>query len=173
MSATANTFRDAIEAVQRILNRGGDADEVLRQVVELLQDRFDHYSWVGIYLVEGDDLVLGPWKGPEATEHVRIPIGQGICGAAAASGRTEVVDDVNADPRYLACFPSTRSEIVVPIAYEGRVVGEIDIDSDKPAAFTDADRVFLERVATLIAPYSLVGWDTRGEPWGETARERE
>jgi L-methionine (R)-S-oxide reductase len=165
MSATANTFRDAIEAVQRILNRGGDADEVLRQVVELLQDRLDHYSWVGIYLVEGDDLVLGPWKGPEATEHVRIPIGQGICGAAAASGRTEVVDDVNADPRYLACFPSTRSEIVVPIAYEGRVVGEIDIDSDKPAAFADADRVFLERVATLIAPYSLVGWDTGGVPW--------
>jgi L-methionine (R)-S-oxide reductase len=165
MSATANTFRDAIEAVERILNRGGDADEVLRQVVEVLQDRFDHYSWVGIYLLEGDDLVLGPWKGPEATEHVRIPIGQGICGAAAASGRTEVVDDVNADPRYLACFPSTRSEIVVPIAYEGRVVGEIDIDSDKPAAFADADRVFLERVATLIAPYSLVGWDTGGVPW--------
>ena len=74
-------------------------------------------------------------EGPAATEHARIPIGQGICGAAAASGRTEIVDDVNADDRYLACFPSTRSEIVVPIAYEGRVVGEIDIDSDRPAAF--------------------------------------
>ena len=79
--------------------------------------------------------MLGPWKGPQATEHVRIPIGEGICGAAAASGVTEVVDDVNADDRYLACFVSTRSEIVVPIAYEGRVVGEIDIDSDEPAAF--------------------------------------
>jgi putative methionine-R-sulfoxide reductase with GAF domain len=114
----ADTFRGALEAIERILNRGGDADDVLRQVVSVLHDRCDHYSWVGIYLVEGDDLVLGPWKGPEATEHVRIPIGQGICGAAAASGQTEVVDDVNADPRYLACFPSTRSEIVVPIAYE-------------------------------------------------------
>jgi GAF domain-containing protein len=157
--------RGALEAVDRILNRGGDADDVLREIVSLLHDRFEHYSWVGIYLVEGDDLVLGPWQGPQATEHVRIPVGQGICGAAAASGRTEIVDDVNADPRYLACFPSTRSEIVVPIAYEGRVVGEIDIDSDEPAAFGEADRQFLERVALLVSPYCLVGWDTRGERW--------
>ncbi len=155
----------ALEAVDRIVNRGGDADDVLRAVVEVLHDRFEHYSWVGIYLVEGEELALGPWKGPEATEHVRIPVGQGICGAAAASGQTEVVDDVDADPRYLACFPSTRSEIVVPIAYEGRVVGEIDIDSDRPAAFDEEDRAFLERVALLISPHCLVGWDTGGLPW--------
>ena len=140
-----------LEAIDRIVNRAGEADEVLRAVVDVLHDRFDDYSWVGIYLVEGDDLVLGPWKGPEATEHVRIPVGQGICGAAAATGRTEVVDDVNGDPRYLSCFPSTRSEIVVPIAHEGRVVGEIDIDSDRPAAFGDDDREFLERIAVQIS----------------------
>lgn len=157
----------ALEAIDRILNRGGEADDVLRAVVDVLHDRFDDYSWVGIYLVEGDDLVLGPWKGPEATEHVRIPVGQGICGAAAASGQTEVVDDVNADERYLACFPSTRSEIVVPIAYEGRVVGEIDIDADRPAAFGEDDRAFLERVALLISPHCLVGWDTGGVPWAD------
>ena len=143
----------ALEAIERISNRGGDAEEVLQAVVDVLHDRIDHYSWVGIYRVEGHDLVLGPWNGPEATEHVRIPVGQGVCGAAAASGQTEVVDDVNADPRYLACFPSTRSEIVVPIAYEDIVVGEIDIDSDRPAAFGEDDRVFLERVALLISPY--------------------
>ena len=142
----------ALEAINRMLNRGGGADDVLQAVVDLLRDRFDHYSWVGIYLVDGDDLALGPWKGPQATEHVRIPVGQGICGAAAATGQTEVVDDVNADERYLACFPSTRSEIVVPIAHEGRVVGEIDIDSDRPAAFGEDDRAFLERVALLISP---------------------
>jgi L-methionine (R)-S-oxide reductase len=123
----------------------------LQEVVDLLHDGVEHYSWVGIYLVEGDDLVLGPWKGPEATEHVRIPVGQGVCGAAAATGQTEMVDDVNADPRYLACFPSTRSEIVVPIARDGRVIAEIDIDSDSPAAFGDADREFLERVAESVA----------------------
>ena len=131
------------------------ADDPLATAVEVLQKGFEQYSWVGIYLVEGDDLVLGPWQGPEATEHVRIPIGQGVCGAAAASGQTEIVDDVNADPRYLACFPSTRSEIVVPVAHDGRVVGEIDIDSDRPAAFGDHDRAFLERVADLIAPSCL------------------
>jgi putative methionine-R-sulfoxide reductase with GAF domain len=160
-----NEHAGALEAVDRIINRGGDADDVLRQVVSLLHDRFEHYTWVGIYLVEKDDLVLGPWRGPQATEHTRIPVGQGICGAAAATGRTEVVDDVAADPRYLACFPSTRSEIVVPISYEARVVGEIDIDSDTPAAFVEGDRQFLERVALLISPYCLVGWDTGGEAW--------
>jgi L-methionine (R)-S-oxide reductase len=140
------------QAVEEIVGRGGD---VLNDVVEALHDDHEHYSWVGIYLVQGDDLVLGPWRGPEATEHVRIPVGQGVCGAAAASGKTEVVDDVNADPRYLACFPSTRSEIVVPISHEGRVVGEIDIDSERPAAFTHVDRNFLEYVAQLIAPYCV------------------
>jgi L-methionine (R)-S-oxide reductase len=160
-----SAYSGALEAIDRILNRGGGADDVLRQVVDLLHDRFDHYSWVGIYLVDGNDLVLGPWRGPEATEHVRISIGQGVCGAAAASGVTEIVDDVNADPRYLACFPSTRSEIVVPIAYEGRVVGEIDIDSDEPAAFTEEDRTFLERVALLISAESVVAEG----PWGPSA----
>jgi L-methionine (R)-S-oxide reductase len=167
VSANADTYRSALEAVDRIVNRETEPDEVLRRVVEVLHDRFDHYSWAGIYLLEGDDLVLGPWKGPQATEHVRIPVGQGICGAAAATGRTEVVDDVNADGRYLACFPSTRSEIVVPISYEKRVVGEIDIDSDEPAVFGEADRAFLERVALLISPHCLVGWDTGGVPWPE------
>jgi L-methionine (R)-S-oxide reductase len=154
-----------LEEIEGIVERGGDADDVLRNVVGVLHDRFAHYSWVGIYLIEGDDLVLGPWQGPQATEHVRIPVGSGICGAAAASGQTEVVDDVNADPRYLACFPSTRSEIVVPIAYRGDVVGEIDIDSDTAAAFTADDRRFLEGVAALIAPHCLVGWDTGGQIW--------
>jgi GAF domain-containing protein len=166
---SAGRHRGALEAIGGIVNRETEADEVLRRAVEELHDRFDHYSWVGIYLVEGGDLVLGPWKGPQATEHVRIPVGQGICGAAAATGRTEIVDDVNADERYLACFASTRSEIVVPIAFEGRVVGEIDIDSDKPAAFTDADREFLERVAALLSPHCLVAWDTGGVAWSEVS----
>jgi GAF domain-containing protein len=141
----------AQETIDRILDRGGSDEDVLQAVVDALHDRVDHYSWVGIYLVDGDELVLGPWKGPEETEHVRIPVGQGVCGAAAATGETEIVDDVNADPRYLACFASTRSEIVVPIAHEGAVVGEIDIDSDQPAAFGDDDRAMLEGVATMVS----------------------
>ena len=140
----------SLETIEQIADGGED---VLQRVVDVLHDEVEHYSWVGIYLVEGDDLVLGPWRGPQATEHVRIPVGQGVCGAAAASGETEIVDDVNADPRYLACFPSTRSEIVVPISHEGRVVGEIDIDSDRPAAFGEDDRVLLKRVALVVAPF--------------------
>jgi GAF domain-containing protein len=136
----------ALERVKALLTGGG-----VQAVVDYLHEHVPHFSWVGIYWVEGRDLVLGPWRGPQATEHTRIPIGTGICGAAAASGRTEVVDDVHQDPRYLACFPSTRSEIVVPIVWDGRVVGEIDIDSDRPGAFSEADRVFLEEVAALIA----------------------
>ena len=140
-----------LETIERLAERGGA--DTLQEAVEVLHDEVDHYSWVGIYLIEGDDLVLGPWRGPNATEHVRIPVGQGVCGAAAATGETEIVDDVNVDPRYLACFPSTRSEIVVPIAHNGRVVGEIDIDSDQPAAFGAEDRELLERVAVLLAPF--------------------
>jgi L-methionine (R)-S-oxide reductase len=162
---SADHYRDVLLEVQRIVQDEEDSDEILRQVVDVLRERFDHYSWVGIYFVEGDELQLGPWNGPAATEHVRIPVGEGVCGAAAASGVTEIVDDVNADPRYLACFASTRSEIVVPISYEDIVVAEIDIDSDQPAAFGEADRIFLEDVAALVSPYCLVGWDTGGEPW--------
>jgi L-methionine (R)-S-oxide reductase len=162
---TDEQFAAALDDVRRIVQREQDSDDILRQVVDLLHDRFDRYSWVGIYFVEGEELQLGPWNGPQATDHVRIPVGQGICGAAAASGVTEVVDDVGADPRYLACFASTRSEIVVPISYEDIVVAEIDIDSDAPAAFGPDDREFLEQLAELISPYCLVGWDTGGEPW--------
>jgi L-methionine (R)-S-oxide reductase len=79
-------------------------------------------------------------------------ISEGICGAAAASGRSEVVDDVDADPRYLSCFAPTRSEIVVPVVFADAVVGEIDIDSDEPGAFDGQDRAFLEQVAAMIAP---------------------
>jgi GAF domain-containing protein len=157
--------RDAALAEIERIAAEEPSDDVLRLVVDILHDRFDDYSWVGIYFVEGDELVLGPWRGPEATEHVRIPVGQGVCGAAAASGKTEIVDDVNADERYLSCFVSTRSEIVVPIVYDKLVVAEIDIDSDRPAAFGADDRAFLERVAVAISEHCLVGWDTGGVDW--------
>jgi L-methionine (R)-S-oxide reductase len=156
---------EALAEIERVAGGDGDADDVLRRVVDLLHDRFDDYSWVGIYFVEGDELVLGPWRGPQATEHVRIPVGEGICGAAAASVETEIVDDVSADDRYLSCFLSTRSEIVVPIVYDQLVVAEIDIDSDRVAAFGEEDRAFLERVAAAISEHCLVGWDTGGVDW--------
>ena len=119
--------------------------------VQVLKDSVPDYTWVGIYVLEGNELVLGPFRG-KPSPHTRIPLGRGICGAAATSGSTIIVDDVNADPRYLACSIETRSEIVVPIKDGDRVLGEIDIDSDRHAAFTDKDRDLLERAAALIAP---------------------
>ena len=130
-----------------------ESSRVLQGVVDYLYQRFDTYSWVGIYMVKDDELVLGSWRGPQATEHTRIPIGDGVCGAAAQSGRTEIVADVSQDRRYLSCFLSTRSEIVVPIKSKGEIIGEIDVDSDVPDAFTQQDAVFLETVASLICPY--------------------
>lgn len=125
----------------------------LQQIVDFLYKSFDNYSWIGIYIVAGNDLILGPWTGLEATEHTKIPIGKGICGSAASTGKTEIIPDVNDDNRYLSCFVSTKSEIVVPIKKDGRIVAEIDIDSDKKDAFTREDEEFLEKVADMLAEH--------------------
>jgi len=97
-------------------------------------------------------LVLGPYVGAE-TPHKRIPLNQGICGAAVTHGETVVVDDVNADPRYLACSIETKSEIVAPIFVNGAVVGELDIDSHLPAAFGPDDRRLVEHCASLVGRF--------------------
>jgi putative methionine-R-sulfoxide reductase with GAF domain len=136
---------DAIEQA-----RGESRDALLDKTTDALHANFPHYTGVYIYLLEGDTLVLGPYRG-RPTEHVRIPIGAGICGRAARVKETVTVDDVSADAEYIACSLATRSEIVVPILRGDRVLGEIDIDSDVPAAFSAADREFLERVAQAIA----------------------
>ena len=140
---------DLLATLQQEIS-GLDFAQALQQTVAFLRKSLAHYNWVGIYLLEGDDLVLKAWDGPTATQHVRIPIGKGLCGLAAREKRTVIVGDVSADPRYLACFPSTQSEIVVPIMKGTQVLGEIDIDSDTRHAFTEKDREFLERVAALL-----------------------
>ena len=117
------------------------------------------YTWVGIYLLHGNELVLGPFAG-KPSPHTRIPLGRGICGAAATERQTIVVDDVNADPRYLACSVDTKSEIVVPIMDGSDVLGEIDVDSDHAAAFDQDDRVLLEATAAMLAPKVKGVWRT-------------
>ena len=122
---------------------GRDLAALQQFVVERVAG-LEHYDWVGFYMLDTEapeTLVLGPFVGA-ATEHVRIPVSRGICGAAVAQETTIVVDDVAADPRYLACSLETRSEIVVPIRAHGRIVGEIDIDSHAKAAFGAEDRAF-------------------------------
>jgi L-methionine (R)-S-oxide reductase len=141
---------DLLAAIRATLAGAHSLDEKLRRTVGLLSESGEHFTWTGIYLLEGDTLVLHNQVG-SPTPHERIPIGRGICGLAAREKQTVVVPDVKRDPRYLACSLSTRSEIVVPIMREAVVLGEIDVDSDRPDAFNDSDRVLLEAVAGLIA----------------------
>jgi L-methionine (R)-S-oxide reductase len=146
-----NARDDVLAMVSAAVAPETDAAGATTRAVEVLKQAIPYYSWVGIYLVDGGELVLGPFLG-KPSPHTRIPLGRGICGAAATEKRTIVVDDVNADPRYLACSIETKSEIVVPIMRGTQVLGEIDIDSDRPAAFGPADRTLLEGVAALLAP---------------------
>jgi len=144
MNAIIESLREKIASVSSF-------DEACEITVRELRRIVPQFNWVGIYMRRAEELVLTAWDGPEATQHVRIPVGQGICGLAARTGETVIVGDVNADPRYLACFPQTRSEIVVPIYSGDDVIGEIDIDSDKTDAFVDDDRNLLEDVAHLLS----------------------
>lgn len=126
------------------------AQEGMQETVSLLRAEVPHYSWVGIYLLEKGKLHLAAWDGPEATEHTCIDVGAGICGLAARTKNTILVNDVGERPEYLACFPSTKSEIVVPLMLGDECIGEIDIDSDVPGVFTEADRAFLESAAAML-----------------------
>ncbi len=151
--STHGDFLDYKLALERIKEIVINSSNILMDVVDFLYKNFDNYSWVGIYIIEDNYLVLGPWKGKQSTEHTKIPIGKGICGSAAASGNTEIISDVNADKRYLACFVSTKSEIVVPIKKEDTILGEIDIDSDIKNAFTKIDKEFLEKIADMLSKH--------------------
>ena len=144
------SHNDVLNEITRQIQSEADEDRAMAAAVATLKRRMPDYSWVGIYLLDGNELVLGPFEG-KPSPHARIPLGRGICGAAASEKATIIVDDVNADPRYLACSIETKSEIVVPIVAGGDVLGEIDIDSDRQAAFGSADKTLLEAVAAQLA----------------------
>ena len=142
-------YQSVERQVREALTGSADPVAAMTRTVEILKG-IPHYSWVGIYQLSDDELVLGPFLG-KPSPHTRIPLGRGICGAAASSKATIIVDDVHSDPRYLACSLETQSEIVVPVMRGGDVLAEIDIDSDTPAAFGQRDRQMLEVVADLLA----------------------
>jgi putative methionine-R-sulfoxide reductase with GAF domain len=124
--------------------------EIIERTVARLHDDEPAFDWVGVYLVEGDALVLGPFRG-NPTEHERIPMGEGVCGSVAASGTTEVVPDVRRRPGHIACDVNTRSEVVAPIVREGTVVGVLDVDSNTRDAFGEREVRTVERAAQEIA----------------------
>lgn len=139
-----------LKKMHSLVESGKDKNEVMKQVVSLLKSNFHHYNWVGIYLMEGEELVLGPYLG-KPSPHTRITLDKGICGAAAREKKTVIVPDVTKDRRYLVCTPETQSEIVVPIMKGGRPLGEIDVDSDTKKAFKKSDKDILERTASFLS----------------------
>lgn len=158
MICMATDYHELTEELKTLADAAGSVDDLMSVVVGRLQERVAHFNWVGFYMIEkgriGEEpmLVLGPFVGAE-TPHKRIRLNQGICGAAVSTGQTLVIDDVNADPRYLACSLQTKSEIVAPVFVNSAVVGELDIDSHTPAAFKPEDRQLVEDAAALVGKY--------------------
>jgi GAF domain-containing protein len=146
-------FDEVRKAADRLNSEARTADQLMEGISLLLNKEMLKYNWVGFYMLEAGAkppaLVLGRYQGA-MTVHTRIGLNQGICGAAASSGKTVVVDDVKKDPRYLACSLETKSEIVVPIFVQGKVAGELDIDSHFLAAFAAEDRELVEYCAQLV-----------------------
>ncbi len=154
-AAFAETYAEILREIRATASTAPGLPHLQRFIVEIIPQRLPWYNWTGFYMLDPADpatLVLGPFEGAP-TEHVRIPVSQGICGAAVAQDSTVIIDDVSADPRYLACSLETRSEIVVPIRANGAVVGEIDIDSHEAAAFSAQDRAFLEECAGIVGGF--------------------
>lgn len=148
-------FQNILLEIRRETATAKDFTTVQEFCVHIIAQRLSSYNWVGFYMLDPADpnvLALGPFRGAP-TDHVRIPVTEGICGAAVAQGETVIVDDVSEDPRYLACSLETKSEIVVPIRVHGKIVGEIDIDSHEVSAFSSDDRAFLENCAEVLGQF--------------------
>lgn len=141
-------FRDFVSAAST-------ADAVMRRVAQRLHETMARYNWIGFYLVDPSDpgvLLVGPFVG-SFTPNARIPLNTGLCGAAARSGQTVVVDDVTKDPRYLQGSSMVASEIVVPIFVKNKLAAELDIESYFPATFTRSEQDFVEACAAIVAGY--------------------
>ncbi len=144
-----DAHRKLIDKIKEAIAQKNSEHDVLQTAVEFIDSFSDHYNWTGFYMLRGEILEVGPYIGPE-TSHTKIELNNGICGAAASQKKTIIVDDVNADPRFLACSLTTRSEIVVPLMDGKKCIGEIDIDSNTPANFTADDKTMLQEIAVLV-----------------------
>jgi len=142
------TLAKAVERFERASKKTRGESDLYRAAVECLA-KIPHFHWTGIYLLRGDMLELDNFIG-RPTEHVKIPVGKGICGSAVSRNANVIVEDVARESNYLACSIETRSEIVVLIRDGDEVVGEIDVDSDEPGAFDGEDERALESVAGII-----------------------
>jgi L-methionine (R)-S-oxide reductase len=148
------TYRDAASSLAAVLEGETDPVANLANASALLAASLPNINWCGFYLLRGGDLVLGPFQGKPAC--VRIALGKGVCGTSAARRETLVVPDVNAFPGHIACDAASRSEIVIPIVVEGRLVGVLDVDAPETNRFDDEDRAGLEAFVGTLA--SKIDW---------------
>ncbi|PHK50911.1 GAF domain-containing protein [Staphylococcus edaphicus] len=121
---------------------------ILSNVSAILNDSIDQINWVGFYLLENDELILGPFQGHPACVH--IAIGKGVCGTAVTENQTQLVEDVNAFPGHIACDANSKSEIVIPLRKHNQVIGVLDIDSPINSRFNETDKNGLEQIVTII-----------------------
>jgi L-methionine (R)-S-oxide reductase len=142
-------YRDLLAAAEALTAGEPDAVANMANVAALLFDWLPGLNWAGFYRAIGDELVLGPFQGKAAC--IRIPFGQGVCGAAAATATSQLVEDVHAFPGHIACDAASRSELVVPVIAEGKVIAVIDLDSPDLARFDADDRAGIEALAALLA----------------------
>lgn len=142
-------YRQLLDAAEALTAGESDAVANMANVAALLGDFLPDLNWAGFYRMVGGELVLGPFVGRPAC--IRIPLGKGVCGAAAAEGRTQLVADVHAFPGHIACDAETNSELVVPVIRDGTVIAVIDLDSPKPRRFEEADASGIEALAAMLA----------------------
>lgn len=145
-------FNSLQRKIKKIANSSYDKDLKLKTICKLLKDNVPYYDWVGFYFVDESkkELFLGPFEG-EQTEHIKIKFGNGICGQTVEKKETFVAQDVSKEKNYLSCSIKVKSEIVVPVFKNGKIIGELDIDSHKISPFDEEDRKFLEKVCKILS----------------------
>jgi len=149
VSDTAEWYDLVYETIDTIIGDETDLIANMANVASVLHHTVNNINWVGFYLLKENTLVLGPFFGLPAC--IRIDVGSGVCGTAAAEGRTVIVDDVDLFPSHIACDAASQSEIVVPLLAEGRVIGVLDVDSPVRARFSDLERSLFEKIARRIS----------------------
>ena len=150
-----NTHDQLLQAFREFATTASTADALMRQMAQRLHETMSRYNWVGFYLVDPSDpgaLRVGPFVG-SFTPNARIPLDTGLCGAAARSRQTIVVDDVSKDPRYLSGSTIVKSEIVVPIFVKSKLAAELDVESYFPATFVKPEQIFVEACAAIVGKY--------------------
>jgi L-methionine (R)-S-oxide reductase len=146
----ADLYRDLLSALDALTADERDAIANMANAAALVWEYLPDLNWAGFYRAIEGELVLGPFQGKVAC--IRIDMGKGVCGAAAETRKTQLVDDVHAFPGHIACDAASRSELVVPIVADGRLIGVLDLDSPEPARFDADDAAGCEALVALLAP---------------------